>query len=104
MCSLASAPAREPNAEGNADAGEEENLPGDEEPFEKGPDQFNRVGIPTVPRTSTQMFENRGDRGTAQLVLARENAEVGAVRVCSVHGRNIVTPRGEPVRVGSDLR
>ena len=49
FCSLAGTPAREPNTEGDEDAGEEENLPWVEEPFEKPADKFNCSSISTMP-------------------------------------------------------
>ena len=47
--SLAGTPAREPNGEGNADGGDEENLPRVEEPFEKPADNYDCMSISTVP-------------------------------------------------------
>jgi len=61
LCSFASAPAGEPNAERNTKAHEEEYLPGVEEPLEKVPNKFNRSSVPTMPRSGSQMFEDRGD-------------------------------------------
>ena len=50
------------------------------------------------------MFEDWGNGVTSQLVLARENAEVRAVRVCGVHGGNVMTSNCEPVGAGLSLR
>ena len=104
MYGLASAPAREPNAKGSAGTDDEKYFPRVEEPLEEPPNNYNCACISTVPRGSTQMFEDRGNRVTAQLVFAGENAEVGAVRVRSVHGGNVVASGGEPVRVELSLR
>lgn len=104
MSSLAGAPAREPNAQGNADADKNENLPRDEEPFEKSSDKLNRSRISAVPRGSTQMFEDWGDRVAAQLVFTREDAKVRTVGVRGMHGGNVVTSGGEPRRVGLSPR
>ena len=100
---LASAPTREPNAKGGADGDDEKYFPRVEEPLEEPPDNYNCTSISTVPRGSTQMFEDWGNRMTAQLVLARENAEVRAVRVCGVHGGKVMTSNREPVGVGLTL-
>jgi len=98
LCSLAGAPAREPITKGNADAGEE-NFPGVEEPLKEVPYQFNRGSISAVPRSSPQVLKNWGNGMTTQLVLTRENAKVGTVRVCSVHGGNVMASSGEPGQV-----
>ena len=102
--SLAGAPPAEPNAKGNADANEEEDFPRVEEPLEEPPNIYNCACISTMPRGSTHMFEDRGNGVTTQLVLARENTEVRAVRVCGVHGGKVMTSNREPVVVGLSLR
>lgn len=95
----AGASTRDPNGEGNANAGEKEDFPRVEEPFEEVPYQLDRRSIPAMPRSSSQVLEDWCDGWTAQLVLARKNTEVGAVRVCGVHSGDVMAPGGEPMGV-----
>ena len=97
--SHASASTRDPYTEGNANAGEKEDFPRVEEPLEEVPYQLDRRSIPAMPRSSPQVLEDWCDGRTTQLVLTRENAEVGAVGVCCVHSGDVVASSREPVGV-----
>jgi len=94
---LAGAPTRDPNTERNANAGEKEDFPWVKEPLEEVPYQFDRRSISAMPRSSPQVLEDRCYGRAAQLVLAREDAEIGAVRICSVHSGDVVTASREHV-------
>lgn len=99
LLSHSSASARDPNTEGNANASEKEDLPRVKEPLKKVAYQLNSRSISAMPRSGPQVFEDWCNRRTTQFVLAREDAKVGAVRICSVHGGNIMASGGEPTGV-----